>query len=88
MTTVLDLRRAHLSLIRVLPACQDAVGNCSGVQRVQGELSNLQGQAPHSTRMVLCNVEEKVQLEWKLAREVKRIKKGISETIGSKRKAK
>ena len=64
------------------------MGNYPRVQRVPGELANLQGQPPQSTRMVLCNVEEKAQLEWKLAREVKGIKKGISESLGSQRKAK
>ena len=86
--TAPNFRRAHLNLSRDLPSWQDAMGNCPGEQRVPGELANLQGQPPQSTRMVLCNVEEKAQLEWKLAREVKGIKKGISESLGSQRKAK
>ena len=86
--TAPNFRRAHPNLSRDLPAWQDAMGNCPRDQRVPGELANLQGQPPQSTTMVLCNVEEIAQLEWKVAREMKGIKKGISEPIGSQRKAK
>ena len=55
-TTATDFRKAHLSVIRDLAACQDAMGNCPGEQRVPGELAKLQGQPPQSTRMVLCDV--------------------------------